>query len=193
MGNLPFEIIAEDIRTMLDAHRNAKSSRKENVEEEESKPTQLRKWLKKIRLGTFEDSGKCKGWAFLDFMDVSEATAALTNPRNHKMNGRDLKLEYASPDAVRRGGQLLSAKDVERPRKKPRVETSRNSQREDSQRHDPEGEEAPQQENGNAPQRERRVRVGRDGKTRPRPGAALAMAKRENVAIVESEGQKIKF
>lgn len=28
---------------------------------------------------------------------------------------------------------------------------------------------------------------------RPRPGAALAMAKRENVAIVEGAGQKITF
>lgn len=28
---------------------------------------------------------------------------------------------------------------------------------------------------------------------RPRPGAALAMAKRENVAIVEGAGQKINF
>lgn len=28
---------------------------------------------------------------------------------------------------------------------------------------------------------------------RPRPGAALAMAKRENVSIVESQGKKITF
>jgi hypothetical protein len=29
---------------------------------------------------------------------------ALVNPRNHRLNGRDLVVEYASPDAVRRGG-----------------------------------------------------------------------------------------
>ena len=56
-------------------------------------------------------------WAFLDFVDITEATAALTNPRNHRMNGRDLKLEYASPDAVRRGGHL-NGKNGESLRKK---------------------------------------------------------------------------
>jgi hypothetical protein len=30
-------------------------------------------------------------------------------------------------------------------------------------------------------------------KTRPKPGAALALAKRESVAIVPSQGQKITF
>jgi len=131
-------------------------------------------------------------WAFLDFTDVAEATAALTNPRNHTMNGRELKLEYASPDAVRRGGQLGS-KDTERPRKKPRVDDLQKTRQ---KREDPEdASETPQynQEEEITPRKERRERLGKDGKARPRPGAALAMAKRENVAIVESEGQKIKF
>lgn len=112
---------------------------------------------------------------------------ALTNPRNHKMNGRELVLEYASPEAVRRGGQLRE-KDGERPRKKPRIEkkTYPRDLEKIGRNHD---------DTGLTEHREvaSRERVGKDGKARPRPGAALAMAKRENVAIVQSEGKKIKF
>ncbi|GAA5985316.1 hypothetical protein JCM11641_005391 [Rhodosporidiobolus odoratus] len=60
--------------------------------------------IRKIRLGTFEDSGKCKGWCFVDFHLPAQATRALLNTRNHSLNGRKLNVEYASADAVRRGG-----------------------------------------------------------------------------------------
>ncbi|EJD00946.1 RNA-binding domain-containing protein [Fomitiporia mediterranea MF3/22] len=60
--------------------------------------------IKKVRMGTFEDSGMCKGFAFVDFTSTQHATSALTNPRNHFLDGRALVVEYASPDAARRGG-----------------------------------------------------------------------------------------
>ncbi|POY73589.1 hypothetical protein BMF94_3122 [Rhodotorula taiwanensis] len=60
--------------------------------------------IRKIRLGTFEDSGKCKGWAFVDFHLAAQATRALLNLHNHQLNGRKLNVEYASAEAVRRGG-----------------------------------------------------------------------------------------
>jgi RNA recognition motif-containing protein len=43
-------------------------------------------------------------FAFVDFTSIEHATKALVNLRNHRLNGRDLVVEYASPDAVRRGG-----------------------------------------------------------------------------------------
>lgn len=43
-------------------------------------------------------------WAFVDFFDVKKATISLLNPHNHFLNGRTLKVEYASAEAVRRGG-----------------------------------------------------------------------------------------
>ena len=58
MGNLPFEIDEEDIRSMLTAHRKLNCG-SNGIKEE--KIDLLCSWLKKIRLGTFEDSGKCKG------------------------------------------------------------------------------------------------------------------------------------
>ncbi|KAL8290245.1 hypothetical protein RQP46_003184 [Phenoliferia psychrophenolica] len=60
--------------------------------------------IRKIRLGTFEDTGKCKGWAFVDFHLPEQCTRALLNIRNHSLNGRNLVVEYASAEAVRRGG-----------------------------------------------------------------------------------------
>ncbi|KAK4704659.1 hypothetical protein P7C70_g1554, partial [Phenoliferia sp. Uapishka_3] len=60
--------------------------------------------IRKIRLGTFEDTGKCKGWAFIDFHMPEQCTRALLNIRNHSLNGRTLVVEYASAEAVRRGG-----------------------------------------------------------------------------------------
>ena len=37
-------------------------------------------------------------------MTTEHATTALTNPKNFFLNGRKLVVEYASPEAVRRGG-----------------------------------------------------------------------------------------
>ncbi|KAG8692593.1 hypothetical protein FRC09_011095, partial [Ceratobasidium sp. 395] len=106
MGNLPFETKEDDIRQMVEGHGLPsdleEQARRDNAAKNQGgKPL---RWLKKIRMGTFEDSGLCKGWAFLDFLNTTYATAVLVNPRNHHLNGRKLVLEYGSPDAVRRGG-----------------------------------------------------------------------------------------
>lgn len=45
-----------------------------------------------------------RSWAFVDFHLTSHATLALLDHRNHMLNGRNLIVEYASADAVRRGG-----------------------------------------------------------------------------------------
>lgn len=73
MGNLGFEATEESVRAMIEAHersREAKSKGKQKKEsdddddksdaEEESTPTGPPS-LKKVRMGTFEDSGLCKG------------------------------------------------------------------------------------------------------------------------------------
>ncbi|CUA70250.1 hypothetical protein RSOLAG22IIIB_00602 [Rhizoctonia solani] len=106
MGNLPFETKEDDIRQMIEGHGlpsdlEAQAQKDGAAKKPGGKP---QRWLKKIRMGTFEDSGLCKGWAFLDFLNTPYATAVLVNPRNHHLNGRKLVLEYGSPDAVRRGG-----------------------------------------------------------------------------------------
>ena len=49
LGNLGFETTEDTIRELLESHR-AKDVPADD------------KWIRKIRLGTFEDSGKCKGY-----------------------------------------------------------------------------------------------------------------------------------
>lgn len=43
-------------------------------------------------------------WAFVDFHLPEQCTRALLNVRNHSLDGRTLNVEYASSEAVRRGG-----------------------------------------------------------------------------------------
>ncbi|KAI1789545.1 hypothetical protein LXA43DRAFT_1062781 [Ganoderma leucocontextum] len=180
LGNLGFETTDDSIRELLDSHRAKDASADE-------------KWIRKIRLGTFEDSGKCKGWAFVDFTSTEHATSALTNPRNHHLNGRKLVVEYASPEAVRRGGggppREKKPKEMATKRERPARQNLAGAE---------EGNEAEQPEH---PAKKRRVAgegqaQGRDkGRrvARSKPGAALAMAKREDPSIVPSQGKKIVF
>ena len=53
-GNLGFETTEQSIRDMLNSHRN-------KLEGDESSEEKGR-WIRKVRMGTFEDSGKCKGY-----------------------------------------------------------------------------------------------------------------------------------
>ncbi|KAI7831224.1 hypothetical protein BC939DRAFT_437959 [Gamsiella multidivaricata] len=59
--------------------------------------------IRKVRLATFEDSGKCKGFAYIDYMNPESATTALTNPAKHFLDGRKLNIEYASAEATLKG------------------------------------------------------------------------------------------
>lgn len=59
-GNLGFETTVDSIRGLLEAHRvkekrDATSSEPAN-DDETNDP-----WIRKVRMGTFEDSGLCKG------------------------------------------------------------------------------------------------------------------------------------
>jgi len=67
LGNLGFETTTESIRVLLEAHR-AKEKRNANAASSESATTTTTNddgandpWIRKIRMGTFEDSGLCKG------------------------------------------------------------------------------------------------------------------------------------
>ena len=155
-------------------------------------------------------------FAFVDFTSIEYATSALTNPKNHHLDGRKLLVEYASPDAVRRGGG-----NGPRPKKEsggPRNKTlnhpklSPASSRPRGQRHDANGaligddvNEAQlhvNQGDANKKGRSKGKRPIHSADTssdqqrlrsRPKPGAALALAKRESAAILPGKGQKIKF
>lgn len=135
-------------------------------------------------------------WAFVDFTSTEHATCALVNPRNHSLDGRKLAVEYASPDAVRRGGGPRGF--GERPKPAPGQLTR-------------EGERKPNNEEGKLGKERGRVGMLRKGSMkrlkheldverpsarkveRPKPGAALALAQRGTAAILPSQGRKITF
>lgn len=149
-------------------------------------------------------------FAFVDFTSIEHATAVLINPKNHHLNGRTLVVEYAGADAVRRGTPK-SAKPVDRPEHKGRG--GRRPPRADNPRYrtdqpPKQAEEQPEAVEAATTVEPKKARDGKDRpakgdnadgvrhkgpKTRPKPGAALALAKRESVAIVPSEGKKITF
>ncbi|KAM6496173.1 hypothetical protein JOM56_008879 [Amanita muscaria] len=105
LGNLGFKTTEANITEMLDAHHHfgKKRTSDRGAESKSGKSAQSKGWIRKVRMGTFEDSGLCKGFAFVDFVSTENATSALVNPKNYLLNGRKLVIEYASPDAVRRG------------------------------------------------------------------------------------------
>ena len=154
----------------------------------------------------------------------------LVNHRNHNLNGRNLVLEFASADAVRRGGYRpkLDPKEKEetaRPNYTDKSHSDRKPNRY-SQDHATKGHhkesrelgaeikatrERPElssdaqptkrprreaEDFGSKPQR-RGPTAGRGGndtpRLRPKPGAALAQARREQISIVPSQGKKIVF
>ncbi|UZJ54466.1 hypothetical protein CBS101457_003786 [Exobasidium rhododendri] len=73
--------------------------------------------IRKIRMGQFEDTGKCKGFAFIDFFSPEYATASLIDPRNSRLDGRELTLQYAGADAIRRGAPKGQISHGPRPRR----------------------------------------------------------------------------
>ncbi|EHS62806.1 uncharacterized protein PGTG_22688 [Puccinia graminis f. sp. tritici CRL 75-36-700-3] len=131
-GNLGFETTSEGIVSMLHAHHQAqqvwkpkkntiKMNGKDQEEEEEDEEEEEEEeeegrgrakpdtrsaqvGIRKVRMGTFEDTGKCKGFAFVDFETIDQATNVLVNLKNHRLDGRNLTVEYASVEAVKRGG-----------------------------------------------------------------------------------------
>ena len=153
-------------------------------------------------------------------MTTEHATTALTNPKDFFLNGRKLVVEYASPEAVRRGGGgPRGEKGGERPardrdthteggaggqQRRARVRPARKREPAEGEREDEPEKPVKRrkvEEAQTAPvpaARERRTksfsdRDSKSSKTRAKPGAALAMAKRETTSIVPSQGKKIVF
>ncbi|GAA5933532.1 hypothetical protein JCM3775_003724 [Rhodotorula graminis] len=206
--------------------RDAGDKKKRREDKKAKGPRDLAKakdaGIRKIRIGTFEDTGKCKGWAFVDFHLAAQSTRALLNLHNHQLNGRKLNVEYASAEAVRRGqlGSRAVSKQHGRQRREAPVDNGADNgygeragagRRKRGDREWDDGDvrsfaaEAVADAAaaaGGPPQRQRREKqprgAGREpqalpGGKRAKPGAALAMAQRASEAIVASTGRKVTF
>ena len=62
------------------------------------------------RIVTDRDTGKQKGFAFLEFFDTQTAESAIRNLNEHDLNGRKLKVHFAANDMdskIRQGKGVL--------------------------------------------------------------------------------------
>lgn len=135
----------------------------------------------KIRMATFQDSGKCKGFAFVDFKDEEGATNALKDKSCRKIAQRPIRMEY---------GEDRSKRQV---KKKP--------QEAQTQRFDlPTGNENKRPERKDTRPAEKpparsfkKKNPHVDSNNRLKSSVALASAPRASAAIVPSTGKKVKF
>ncbi|KAG9317741.1 hypothetical protein JVU11DRAFT_1958 [Chiua virens] len=225
LGNLGFDTTEKSIRELFEAHRNWRHSSKKMDDQDEVGDRVATVERRVDTKGSVHQNFALFSWfiltirclyatgdnrfAFVDFTSIEHATEVLVNPRNHCLNGRDLVVEYASPDAVRRGGggprnPKLSRNQKGRgggENKSPRIphKGSTNTPYTKQRRPRPaeaEGADDAEIPAGGTTSRSRQSdRAGRDrGYTRrARPGAALAQAQRQSAAILPSQGQKIMF
>lgn len=134
----------------------------------------------KIRMATFQDSGKCKGFGFVDFKNEEGATNALKDKSCRKIAGRSIRMEY---------GEDRSKRQV---RRKPQPSTSSTEKSFD----------LPDQtySNHTSTSEEKKpmkkpvsMRKPVDSNRRPKSSVALASAQRASSAIVPSTGKKTTF
>lgn len=205
MGNLSFETTEAAIRELLDG-----SAQRRYLQEHENDAEDARDadppgaGIKKIRMGTFEDTGKCKGFAFVDFASTTEATQALLEPRNGRLLGRSLQLEYAGVDAIRRGASRNLLPDyVPTPRRRRAPKPSDDAVDSEASAPADASADAPADAEPDASDAglgargsqgpPRRVPGRSRGPTRLRPGAANAAAPRQHYAIQPSAGKRTTF
>lgn len=139
----------------------------------------------KIRMATFQDSGKCKGFAFVDFRDEEGATNALKDKSCRKIAQRPVRMEYGedrSKRQVRRKPQDVPTKRFDLPTN---TET-KSAEIKKPQRSELASNKAP-------PKTFKKKNVHLDSNNRLKSSVALASAPRASAAIVPSTGKKVKF
>ncbi|KAF8939515.1 hypothetical protein EDD21DRAFT_360672 [Dissophora ornata] len=162
--------------------------------------------IRKVRLATFEDSGKCKGFAYIDYMSPESATTALTNPQKHFLDGRKLNIEYASAEATLKGNPREYRKHKREEEEAAAVARGEipasHKEGENGDGGDADASVAADEERRkfNAEQKAKRQRRQPGDAPAPkklqghqRPGFALANAQRQTQSIVEFKGNKVTF
>lgn len=147
----------------------------------------------RIRMATFEDTGKCKGFAFIDFKDETGPTAALKSKMAKSFINRNLRLEFGE-DRSKRNPKRLAAEGSSSSAASG-ADNEVSGYRERTEREEPEVEIKPKFVPRERPQTFKR---GRDSyndapNKRMKSSVALATAQRASAAIVPSQGKKVTF
>ena len=138
----------------------------------------------KIRVATFEDTGKCKGFAFIDFKDVEGPTAALKDKSLRKIIGRPLRMEFGEDRSQRK---VIPKRALEDAESSSSTSTSAPIQASTYSYHD--RAKGFQAKGGAQPYKRQQTYKPE----RMNSSIALASAQRQSAAIVKSTGKKIAF
>lgn len=153
--------------------------------------------ITRVRMATFEDTGKCKGFAFIDFKDETGPTNALKSKLAKKMINRLLRLEYGEDRSKRtprrrdENGEIIpdrvapstSTSDLTIPSRSEPILAERSTERFSEDR----------PVNKRPRDDFRKPREYPQDNKRLKSSVALATAQRASAAIVPSSGKKIKF
>ncbi|KAF9360566.1 hypothetical protein BGX34_007722 [Mortierella sp. NVP85] len=152
--------------------------------------------IRKVRLATFQDNvEKCRGFAYIDFMNPESAAKALTDPKKHFFQGRKLNIEYASPEATLRGNPREFRKHLRDEEAKAQAANGEDNTQ------SAEATEAAEEERRKHNAEQKAKRQGRQRREGPakkpqghqRPGFALATAQRASQGMAEYKGSKTTF
>ncbi|KAH3901466.1 Nop13p SCDLUD_002961 [Saccharomycodes ludwigii] len=145
----------------------------------------------KIRMATFEDSGKCKGFAFIDFVDEDGPTKALTDKNCRKIAGRPIRMEFGEDRSKRQ----VKKRPISVENKFAKSRSTNNSKNGEINYKEPgpiptnkDKEKKPSNNN-----KRNNSKAYKDNNDRLKSSVALANAQRESAAIVKSTGKKVKF
>lgn len=155
----------------------------------------------KVRLATFEDSGKCKGFCFIDFEDIESTKRALLGlsedeeSTRNSLEGKEEK-ELAERQKKRRfiGPRQLKMEFGEDSsvRYKKRFGKDRPEGEAEGESESPRKKRAPKKDEDWAEQAWEKKREKMDKRSKD-PGAAYSNDVRRTGAITESKGKKMKF
>lgn len=135
--------------------------------------------IRRVRMMSFEDTGKSKGFSFIDFCDAESTRKALKGRIYKYLEGRSLRLE-AGEDRSKR---------TPKPRKKDNEEESIPA----TNATEPTNGNEEKPDHAERSEKPKKSRSGDRPYSRKSPGMVLASAQRASVGIVKSTGKKMTF
>ncbi|KAI8991227.1 hypothetical protein BDF20DRAFT_843425 [Mycotypha africana] len=156
--------------------------------------------IRKVRVATFEDSGKCKGFAYVDYFTVESATKAIRAPDKHNLDGRKIRVEFGSAEAHMRSKPWLVRRQKQQGSNNENIPATPASNEEST---DTTGEAEKSSESNTYRKRKtersdgdfREKRPKKEGRKaeRVKPGMALSTAQRQKPSVQEFQGTKVVF
>lgn len=155
--------------------------------------------IRKVRMATFEDSGKCKGFGYVDYHEVESATKAIRAPDKHMLDGRKVRVEFGSAEAHMRSKPWLmrEKQKAERPHNTSNDAAADSTAASASEEQPYKRQRKDYNQDGEHGEEKREFRERRPKKAvnheKVKPGQALYAAQRQKPSVQEFKGTKVTF